>query len=49
MFLLKAPSYGTVTTGFYMLKALQNSFFSSQKKGIFEKEVGNEETCGAGG
>jgi hypothetical protein len=49
VFLLKAPSYGTVTTGFYMLKAFQNLFFFSEKKGIFEKEVGNEETCGAGG
>jgi hypothetical protein len=45
-----------VTTGFYMLKAFQNMFFFFfffffffEKKGIFEKEVGNEEACGAGG
>lgn len=49
MFPLKASSYGTVTTRFYMLKAFQNLFLFSGKKGIFEKDVGNEEACGAGG
>jgi hypothetical protein len=32
-----------------MLQAFQNLFLFSEKKGIFEKGGGNEETCSAGG